>query len=404
MAGLLKKLFSSDKPKSKKQPLPGDHLPALTDSDFEFLLDQLLQGLAHGWQPDRVEVFMLDLGSRGKAPAWEAWLKNFSARILAQSQRVQQRQIGTRLIYISDALNHSPKLQRLSKVFSQYGQQLVTGQKEGTLNLIWEYDGPDAVAEPTAEPVQDAQPLTEVKPAPPTPTAQPVAPQPTAETVIQSSPTAASDTVVQPPTPEVAATSEPQSTATETTFQPQTAEPVSPQSEALQVLFNRGLSKADQGDFAGAIADWDEVLKMNDQIPQVWHNRGSAFGCLGQFDSALQCFDKAIAILPTGVVAWKDRSYALMKLERWQEALESWNHTIELRDNVAEAWFQRGCTLERLGKMDNARINYRKAIALEPEFAQAKQRLELLESGVDIPSSPAPETASSPNPDPWGDA
>ncbi len=402
MAGLLKKLFSSDKPKTKKQPLPGDNLPALNDSDFEFLLDQLLQGLAHGWQPDRVEVFMLDLGSRGKAPAWESWLKNFSARILAQSQRTQQRQIGTRLIYIGDALNHSPKLQRLSKVFAQYGQQLVTGQKEGTLNLIWEYDGPDAAAAPAAEPVQDAQPLTEVKPAPvtPEPAPQTVTPQPTTETVIQSSATAANDTVVQSPTTEVTTTPTPEPTPTEPAApaaQPQTAEPVSPQSEALQALFNRGLSKADQGDFAGAIADWDEVLKMNAQIPQVWHNRGSAFGCLGQFEAALECFDKAIAILPTGVVAWKDRSYALMKLERWQEALESWNHTIELRDNVAEAWFQRGCTLERLGKMDNALINYRKAIALEPDFAQAKQRLELLESGDQ-------STSSSPNPDPWGDA
>ncbi|AFY39719.1 Tetratricopeptide TPR_1 repeat-containing protein [[Leptolyngbya] sp. PCC 7376] len=399
MAGLLKKLFSADKSTAKKQLLVEDNLPALTDADFEFLLDQLLQGLAHGWQPDRVEVFMLDLGSRGKASAWEAWLKDFSARILAQSQRTQQRQIGTRLIYISDALNSSPKLQRLSKVFTKYGQQLVTGKKEGTLDLIWEYDGPDAIAETTtqAEPVADAQPAAPTVTA--TATSAPTPQPPQTETVIQSSPEPlANDTTIQQDIQQPAEPAPPTPSTTPVEPQPAAAqsEPVSPQNQNLQELFNRGLAKADQGDFTGAIADWDEVLKMNDRIPQVWHNRGSAFGCIGQFQSALECFDKAIAILPEGVVAWKDRSYALMKLERWQDALESWNHTIDLRDNVAEAWFQRGCTLERLEKFDNAQINYRKAIALEPDFAQAKQRLELLQSGQVI----TPNSDS----DPWSEA
>lgn len=376
MAGLLKKLFSPAKPNVQKQTLADDGLPALDDSDFEFLLDQLLQGLAHGWQPDRVEVFMLDLGSRGKAEAWEKWLENFSAKILAQSRRTQQRQIGTRFIYISDALNHSQKMQRLSKVFSLYGQQLVTGQKETTLDAVWEYDGPDASPKVMAqiETTAETQPITPES-----------IPELTPQTV--SAPTAVEtkqETVIQAKEPVAPVESEPAATTAS----------VSPQNISLQERFNLGLAKADQGDFAGAIAEWDEVLKMNDQIPQVWHNRGSAFGCLGQFEAALECFDKSLAILPSSVVVCKDRSYALMKLERWEEALASWNQTIELRDNVAEAWFQRGCTLEQLEKFDNALINYRKAIALEPNFTQAQERLKYLEANPPAPTKPE-------NTDPW---
>ena len=390
MAGLLKKLFSSDSSQSKKQTLADDGLPALTDSDFEFLLDQLIQGLAHGWQPDRVETFMLDLGQRGKAPAWEAWLERFTPRVLAQAQRAQQRQIGTRLIYISDALNQSQKFQRLAKAFSIYGQKFVTGDAQVTdVDLVWEYDGPDAVAvntpAPQAAPAETESTATTIQSettiaTPPEP--EPVAPEPevaATESVLTPEPTTV-ETEIEPP----AATSEAEP------VQAAPTEPVPPQNEALQTLFNQGLMKADQGDFTGAIADWDQVLTMNNQIPQVWHNRGSALGCLGKFDEALASFDQAIKIAPDSVVAWKDRSYALMKLQRWQEALDSWNHTIELRDDVAEAWFQRGYTLEQLQKADNARINYQKAIALEPDFNQAKERLAVLQGGK-------PKE----NPDPW---
>lgn len=362
MAGWLKKLLSSSSTSRSKNQTPAPDLAPLSDGDFEFLLDQLIQGLAHGWQSDRVETFMLDLGSRGKPNAWEAWLESFSVRVLAQSPEQQQRQIGTRLIYISDALRASPKLQRLSSSFAQTGQQLVTGQKGGTLNLIWEYDGEDVLSENAPIAPAPVMPALAADPVPDTTRIQ-VSADPSAATQIQTD-------QGQPP-----------------------AAPMAPPPGELEDLFNSGLTKADQGDFEGAIADWDEVLKINDQIPQVWHNRGSAFGCLGQFDAALGCFDNAIKIQPSGVVAWKDRSYALMKLERWEDALESWNHTIELRDDVAEAWYQRGCTLEQLRKFDNAQINYRKALAIEPSFEQAKQRLDVLKQA--IPSS---------NPDPWSEA
>jgi tetratricopeptide (TPR) repeat protein len=283
--------------------------------------------------------------------------------------------MGTRLLYISEALNHSPKMQRLARAFAQYGQQLVTGQENVTLDLIWEYDGADAIATVPPAAVQPTETVT----IPLNPPLEPI------ETVTQISPNTQIQTEPEPIAPV---------TPLENPVAPEPV-PANPDDykELIETLFNQGLTKADQGNFAGAIADWDEVLKLNDQIPQVWHNRGSAFGCLGEFTAALESFERAIALLPDSVVAWKDRSYALMKLGRWQDALESWNNTIELRDNVAEAWFQRGCTLEQLDKFDNAQINYRKAIALEPDFEQAKARLEALQNMTPRPS----------NPDPWSE-
>ncbi|NJN73099.1 MAG: hypothetical protein HC799_09995 [Limnothrix sp. RL_2_0] len=222
MAGWLKKLLSSSSTSRSKNQTPTSDLAPLSDGDFEFLLDQLIQGLAHGWQPDRVEVFMLDLGSRGKPNAWEAWLESFSARILAQSPEQQQRQIGTRLIYISDALRASPKLQRLSGSFARTGQQLVTGQQGGTLDLIWEYDGEDALSENTS-----------VAPAPvtPTPAADPVPDTTKIQATASADPSEVNQIQANPE-------------------QPPTEQPA-PTPGELEDLFNSGLAKADQGDFEG---------------------------------------------------------------------------------------------------------------------------------------------------------
>ncbi|ANV90707.1 tetratricopeptide repeat protein [Picosynechococcus sp. PCC 8807] len=379
MAGWLKKLFS---PSQGRGQTPTVDLPPLTDADFEFLLAQLLQGISRGWQPDRLEVFIADLGIRGKVTAWEAWLERYSTQILAQAQPPQQQQVGTRLLYISNAFKNSPKLQRFARAFGDTGQQLVTGRGKIAIE-IWEYAGADQLAEqevapentPTSAQPQEASP--EVTEPVVTPEAEMMA-EPLPETPETINPEAS-----EPPTQEA-----PEEFTQETTTEDTT--------QTIEALFQAGLTKADQGDFAGAIAAWDEVIELNPTIAAVWHNRGSAFGRLKQYDQALESLKQAILLASDNVLIWRDHSYVLMALEQWQAALKSWNTTIELQEDLTEAWYQRGLTLEQLNKLENAQINYRRVLHLAPDFAQAQERLEAIEAVLNAPSSPLPT-------DPWAE-
>lgn len=106
--------------------------------------------------------------------------------------------------------------------------------------------------------------------------------------------------------------------------------------QTIESLFQAGLTKADQGDFVGAIADWDQVIEINPTISAVWHNRGSALGRLKQYDQALESLKQAILLAPDNVLIWRDHSYVLMALEQWQAALKSWNTTIELQEDLTK--------------------------------------------------------------------
>ncbi|MBV5261971.1 tetratricopeptide repeat protein [Synechococcus moorigangaii CMS01] len=383
MAGWLKKLFS---PSQGRGQTPTADLPPLTDTDFEFLFEQLLQGIARGWQPDRLEVFIADLDVRGKVTAWEAWLERYSTRILAQSPLPQQQQIGTRLLFVGNAFKNSPKLERLARAFNETGQQLVTGRGKLTVE-IWEYEGADQLAEMAAAAPAIAPEATTLEQTPAT------APPIQAEAI-------PSETETDPVTePEAIAPGDPapedQPLEPNTiSLEPGTAPPTEDTAPTIEALFKAGLNKADQEDFAGAIAAWDEVITLDPAIPEVWHNRGSAFGRLNQYDQALESLEQALQLAPDNVLIWRDHSYVLMALEQWQAALSSWNKTIELREDLAEAWYQRGLTLEQLNKPENAQINYRRVLQLVPDFTQAQERLDALDDLLNAPFSPLPT-------DPW---
>ncbi len=81
----LKRLFGLDK-QAKTKLLTGRNEntpPPLEDADYEYLFMQVLEGVAHGWQTDRISRFFKVLGDRGHFDLWNSWLNRFGARLLA---------------------------------------------------------------------------------------------------------------------------------------------------------------------------------------------------------------------------------------------------------------------------------------------------------------------------------
>ena len=81
----LKRLFGLDK-QAKNKLITGkkeNTPPPLEDADYEYLFMQVLEGVAHGWQTDRISRFFKVLGDRGHFDLWNSWLNRFGARLLA---------------------------------------------------------------------------------------------------------------------------------------------------------------------------------------------------------------------------------------------------------------------------------------------------------------------------------
>jgi tetratricopeptide (TPR) repeat protein len=371
-------------------------LPPLTDADYEFLFNQLLEGVAHGWHPPRIAKFFQRLGDRGQQQQWVAWLERFSTKILTFSHAHEQ-QLGARMMRLGQLAESTASIQQVGVAAYQIGHKLFYGN---TFDSVWEYEGPDL-------PITDKEqnPLAETasqflieEDGEDTLIQDEIAPN---QLIIQFAPApvaldplseAKNDTTIKSEISEkkqlsqkepeiseqmiVANFSEPHSTllannlpATETT------EAIDLNNlELIESWFNLGLKQASSGDFAGAIESWEQVLRLNPHICEAWHNRGSALGRIKKYQEAIESFDKALAINPKNYQAWSDRAHALSQLQKWSEAIASWDKAIEIAPGDYHFWYNRGWALEKLQYPEESIASYEKALEIKPDFQQARSR------------------------------
>lgn len=120
----------------REQPV----LPPLADSDYEYLFRQLLEGVGHGWDQQRVSRWFEGLQGRITEADWIAWLRRFGERVLASA--APNDELGVRLVHLADQVQSVPSLQELGNVAYQIGSQLLNRDAGGS---IWEYEGPDGL-------------------------------------------------------------------------------------------------------------------------------------------------------------------------------------------------------------------------------------------------------------------
>ena len=111
--------------------------------------------------------------------------------------------------------------------------------------------------------------------------------------------------------------------------------------------FNRAVSYQNLGDYARALADSEQALRLRPAYAQAFGSRGNARAALGQFDAAIADFDQAIR---------SDGRNGLL-------------------------YYNRGRIYAKKGLADQARADYRLALQLRPQLAAAQEALTDLDTG-----------------------
>ncbi len=384
MQGLLKRiwqwiqeflgqLFGGRSPARSNASNPEEANRPLTDTDYEFLFSQLLEGIAHGWHEGRILKYFEDLGDRGKPKPWVGWLERFGEKAIASS--APNLQLAARMMRLGELAQSFRETELIGKTSYEIGRKIYSKEAESG---IWEYEGPDLDEEMTTTDNSEGSP-------PSLGTDSPQAsPEPTQTLTIeelrerlQQDETLAQQLAAQ--------------LRTESTDPQQLIDALLDQFEAEQTQdqgvnppqteqewFNLGMQQANQGDLEGAIASWDKALELNPSLSQGWHNRGSALGNLGRLHEAIDSFDRAIFLNADDLQAWNSKGNALYGLEQWEGAITCWDKGLELQPNYYQGWYNRGSALEKLGKIEEAIASYRKALEIEPGFTLAQSRLHEL--------------------------
>ena len=133
----------------------------------------------------------------------------------------------------------------------------------------------------------------------------------------------------------------------------------------------RAISLDELGRHEDSLAAYDNALKFKPDFHYAWNGRGIALGNLGRMEEAIASFDHALKFKPDDHYAWGGRGIALGNLGRLEEAISSFDHALKIKPDSHEAWYNRGIALDNLGRMEEAISSFDHALKIKLDNHQA---------------------------------
>ncbi|MBD2353895.1 CHAT domain-containing protein [Tolypothrix sp. FACHB-123] len=138
-----------------------------------------------------------------------------------------------------------------------------------------------------------------------------------------------------------------------------------------EAWLDQGNEQFEAGDFAGAIASYDNALKIKPDYHEAWKNRGIALNWLQQYEQAILSCDNALKIKPDDHEAWIQRGFALRQLGKYEEAILSCDNALKIKPDYYEAWKNRGIALNWLQRYEQAILSCGNALNIKPDDSEA---------------------------------
>ena len=134
--------------------------------------------------------------------------------------------------------------------------------------------------------------------------------------------------------------------------------------DEAEVYINRGVAKSQLGKHEGALADYDEAIRLKPNYAEAYNNRGQTNTLLGNHQDSLTDYNEAIRLKPDYAEAYYNRGTTKVILGRYAEAIADLNEAIRSQSNSVSAYANRGSAKMNLGRIDEARSDFQKALEL----------------------------------------
>lgn len=172
--------------------------------------------------------------------------------------------------------------------------------------------------------------------------------------------------------------------------------------------FQRGLARADRGDFQGAADDFAEAVRLEPEDIGSRSNHATALADLGQFEeaeaqfeialkqqpgdahmqlgrarihalkgdkeAAIEAYGKIIADHPEFLPALIARASLFAEFQRWQDAEADYSQAIQVDPRQSGLWEMRGSIRVEMDHLDEALADFAQAIQLDPQRAEGYSR------------------------------
>lgn len=123
------------------------------------------------------------------------------------------------------------------------------------------------------------------------------------------------------------------------------------------------------GDHEGAVASYQEALKLDSRNPDALYGLGSAYARLNHSDLAESTYLRAVSYRPSDWRAHKQLGIYYLGNGEYRKALKPLQYVVDLTPDNAQGYNNLGVAHYRLGEYDEARNNFEKTMQLDPRVS-----------------------------------
>lgn len=157
---------------------------------------------------------------------------------------------------------------------------------------------------------------------------------------------------------------------------------------------NRGVHRRNGGDLDGALSDYDEALKLDENFATALNNRSDVDAKKGDYDKAIEDAERAIRIYPNYRNALINRGVALAKMGKLNDAIVSFNQAIGIDPTSPRAFMNRGQAWLDMGQRERAKFDFGVALSRSTDDEQKRKLQETLDSLGGLPGVSALDAPS----------
>ncbi|HZQ41158.1 MAG TPA: tetratricopeptide repeat protein [Rhizomicrobium sp.] len=143
------------------------------------------------------------------------------------------------------------------------------------------------------------------------------------------------------------------------------------QPTSAEMFKARGSTYLQKKDYAAAMADFDQAIKLKPSDPDAFRWRGNGYIAMAQYQRALEDFDQAIKLDPQNAEAFNDRGVCYERLGDLQKAASAYKESTKWKPDFALAHNNLGNAYNKMGQYADAIASYSEAIRLKPDYSSA---------------------------------
>jgi serine/threonine-protein kinase len=131
------------------------------------------------------------------------------------------------------------------------------------------------------------------------------------------------------------------------------------------------MQRHQQGDLAGALADFEEAARLDPGSAVLCTNCGALRQAMGDLDGALACFEEALRRDPRSAEALNNRGVIRLMRGNLRTALADFDAAVGLSAGYVHALTNRGVARRELGDLNGALADFAEALRISPDHLDA---------------------------------